>query len=72
MILIRKVRDAHGCYGNMAPYPVTFEERAYRTTEALFQCMRFADETIREAIRANTSPMGAKFVAKRHRGTGAK
>ncbi len=67
MILIRKVKDPHGCYGNMAPYPVTFQEREYRTTEALFQTMRFTAETIREAIRAERSPMAAKFVSKRHR-----
>lgn len=67
MILIRKVKDPHGSYGNMAPFPVTWEGREYRTSEALFQAMRFDDEEIREAIRAEKSPMSAKFVAKRYK-----
>jgi N-glycosidase YbiA len=67
MIIIRKVADPHGCWSNMAPYPVVHEGKTYRTTEALFQSLRFADEGIIEAIRAEKSPMASKFVAKKHR-----
>lgn len=67
MILIRKVADPHGFLGNMAPYPIAYKGQKYRTTEALLQALRFADEEIIDAIRAQKSPMGAKFVAKRHR-----
>ena len=67
MIIIRKVADPHGCWGNMASYPVVYRGKRYRTTEALFQSLRFDDEEVVEAIRAEKSPMGAKFVAKRHR-----
>jgi ribA/ribD-fused uncharacterized protein len=67
MIVIRRITDPHGWLGNMAPYPVDHEGRAFRTTEALFQSLRFADEEIIEAIRVQQSPMGAKFVAKKHR-----
>lgn len=67
MIVIRKVREIHGCWGNMSPYPVEYEGKTYRTTEALFQCLRFDDEEVIEAIRENKSPMGAKFVSKRYR-----
>lgn len=66
-ILIRKVKDPHGCWGNMAPYPVLYVGREYRTTEALFQALRFSDEAIREEIRAEKSPMAGKFVAKRNK-----
>jgi len=61
-----KVALPYGWLGNMAPYPVEFKGKVWRTTEALFQAMRFDDETIREKIREQKSPMGAKFVAKRN------
>jgi predicted NAD-dependent protein-ADP-ribosyltransferase YbiA (DUF1768 family) len=51
----------------MSPYPVNYEGETYRTTEALFQSLRFDNEEIRASIRAEKSPMGAKFVAKRHK-----
>ena len=65
--LIRKVKDLHGWLGNMSPYPVQFSGKLYRTTEALFQALRFSDEEVVEAIRAEKSPMAAKFVAKRYK-----
>ena len=64
-ILIRKVKDLHGWLGNMSPYPIEFNGKLYRTTEALFQALRFSDEEVIEAIRAEKSPMAAKFAAKR-------
>lgn len=67
MIIIRKVADPHGCWDSMASYPVAYRGKRYRTTEALFQSLRFDDEEVVEAIRAEKSPMAAKFVAKRHR-----
>ena len=67
MIVIRKVAEPHGCWGNMAPYPVVYQGKGYRTTEALFQSLRFDDEGIIDAIRVEKSPMGAKFVTKRYR-----
>ena len=66
-VLIRKVKEQHGWLGNMSPYPVEFNGKLYRTTEALFQALRFFDEEVIEAIRAEKSPMAAKFVAKRHK-----
>ncbi len=65
MIVINKVKEPYGFFGNMAPYPIVYEGKTYRTSEALFQCLRFDDEDIKEQIRAEKSPMGAKFVAKR-------
>jgi predicted NAD-dependent protein-ADP-ribosyltransferase YbiA (DUF1768 family) len=66
MIIIRKIADPHGYFGNIAPYPVDHEGKTYRTTEALFQCLRFNEQRIIEAIRAEKSPMAAKFLAKKH------
>ena len=67
MIIIRKVNEPHGWWGNMAPYSVEYEGETYRTTEALFQALRFDDEEVIGAIRENPSPMGAKFVSRGHR-----
>ena len=63
-IIIGKVKDEGGCWGNMANFPVTHEGIQWRSTEALFQAMRFEDKAIRELIRMEKSPMGAKMKAK--------
>lgn len=63
-VLIRGVRDLYGWLGNMSPFPVAYEGKEYRTTEALFQALRVSDEETREAIRAEKSPIGAKLRAK--------
>jgi predicted NAD-dependent protein-ADP-ribosyltransferase YbiA (DUF1768 family) len=59
-----KSKLPYGWMGNMSPYPVKFGEDTYRTTEALFQALRFSDNAIKALIREEKSPMGAKFVAK--------
>lgn len=66
-VLIRKVKEPFGCLGNMSPHPVEWQGKEYRTSEALFQAMRFDDEDVIEAIRKEKSPMAAKMVAKKHR-----
>lgn len=65
-VLIRRSRDPHGWMGNMSAYTVVYEGLAYRTAEALFQCLRLpeTEEDLREEIRLETSPMAAKFLAK--------
>lgn len=66
-ISFTKVRLPHGWLGNMAPFPVEWGGLTWRTTEALFQARRFAEgDPVRELIRAEASPMGAKMVAKGH------
>lgn len=66
-IAFTKVRLPHGWLGNMAPFPVEWGGASWRTTEALFQARRFAEgDPVRELIRAEASPMGAKMVAKSH------
>ena len=67
MIIIRKVSDGFGWLGNMSPFPVTHEGREFKTTEALFQTLRFNDPTVIDLIRQQKSPMAAKMVAKKHR-----
>lgn len=66
MIWIKKVAEAYGWMGNMAPYPITVEGKIWRTSEALFQGMRFDDEGIKEIIRKEKSPMAAKMKAKKY------
>jgi predicted NAD-dependent protein-ADP-ribosyltransferase YbiA (DUF1768 family) len=66
MIWIKKVAEAYGWMGNMAPYPITVEGKIWRTSEALFQGMRFDDEVIKEIIRKEKSPMAAKMKAKKY------
>lgn len=68
VISFTKVQLAYGWLGNMFPHPVNYKGDMYGTNEALFQSLRFSDEKIREAIRAERSPMGAKMVAKRNIG----
>ena len=54
-----------GWMGNMSPFPILYLEKEWRTTEALFQALRFDDKIIQELIRAERSPMGAKLYAKK-------
>ena len=67
-IAFTKVKLPYGWLGNMSPYPVIYEGLEYRTTEALFQALRFKDHPeIQALIREQKSPMAAKMVAKSHR-----
>lgn len=59
-----KTKLPYGWMGNMSPYPIKFGEDTYRTTEALFQALRFSDNSIKTIIREEKSPMGAKLAAK--------
>ena len=64
VIRFTKVALPYGWLGNMSPFPLIFGGKEWRTSEALFQALRFKDESIQELIRAEKSPMGAKFVMK--------
>ena len=67
-IFIRKVNCPHyGWLSNMSPYRIVIGDIFWRTAEAYFQSLRFApDDSIREKIRMEKSPMGAKRVAKQN------
>lgn len=69
-ICFTKVSLPYGWLGNMAPYPVEWNGESYRTSEALFQAMRFVDPQHRLLIASEKSPMGAKFKAKNLRSLG--
>lgn len=67
-IAFTKVSLPYGWLGNMAPYPVTHNGVEYKTTEALFQALRFEKyPEVQKAIIEQKSPMAAKMVAKSHR-----
>jgi predicted NAD-dependent protein-ADP-ribosyltransferase YbiA (DUF1768 family) len=65
-IAFTKVRAPYGWLGNMAPYPIVLDGFTWKTTEALFQALRFDDTSIRDLIRSQVSPMSAKIIAKQH------
>jgi predicted NAD-dependent protein-ADP-ribosyltransferase YbiA (DUF1768 family) len=67
IIAFTKVKLPYGWLGNMSPFPIEHDGKTWRTTEALFQALRFEDEEIRELIREQKSPMAAKMMAKKHR-----
>jgi len=64
IISFTKVSLPNGWLGNMSPYPIIFGDVIWKTSEALFQSLRFSDNDIKELIRVEKSPMGAKFVMK--------
>lgn len=67
-ITFTKIALPYGWLGNMAPYRVWYERKEWRTTEALFQALRFdVMDPIREGIRLQKSPMAAKMAAKKNR-----
>jgi ribA/ribD-fused uncharacterized protein len=66
-IWFSKVAEEYGWMGNMAPYPIQYEGKIWRTSEALFQSMRYEDDSIKEIIRLEKSPMAAKMKAKKYR-----
>lgn len=57
-----------GWLGNMAGgYPIKDPQgKEWKSTEALFQALRFEDQEIREKIRAAKNGFAAKIVAKQH------
>lgn len=66
-IAFTKVALPYGWLSSMSPYRIIYDNKMWRTTEALFQALRFSDDAIRELIRAQTSPMAAKLAAKARR-----
>jgi N-glycosidase YbiA len=68
LITFTKVNLPYVWLGNMSPHPVMYGGLRWKTCEALFQALRFAEDApVRELIRASPSPMAAKMIAKKHR-----
>lgn len=63
----KKVKDEYGWMGNMSPHPVEYDGKVWKTCEALFQSLRFDNDMIKEIIRSEKSPMGAKMKSKSFR-----
>lgn len=64
VISFTKVNLPFGWLGNMAAFPINYQNEHWNTSEALFQAMRFEDQEIRRIIRSQASPMAAKMKAK--------
>ena len=68
MVLIRGVDEQYGWMGNMSAHPVIYHNQKFRTTEALFQWLRFdGHPEIQKRLIAEKSPMAVKMVAKKYR-----
>ena len=67
VILIAKVKEPYGWMGNMSPYPIVYNGENFKTSEALFQCLRFEDKKIVDLIKDQSSPMAAKMIAKKYK-----
>lgn len=71
-ISFTKIKLPHGWLGNMSRHPLRVPRALggtlYPTAEHYFQCERFSDQTIRQAILSKASPMACKWVAKKYRG----
>ena len=63
-----KVSLPNGWMSNMSAYPVTHNGVEYKTTEALFQALRFEKHPeVQKEIIEQKSPMQAKMVAKSYK-----
>jgi ribA/ribD-fused uncharacterized protein len=72
-VVFRATKDKWGGLSNMAAgYPLLINGHLFRTSEALYQAFRYADdksedgELVQELIRSEKSPMAAKMVSKKY------
>lgn len=67
-VKIRKVSEEWGVFCNFARIPIKLEGRTFKTSEQLFQLMKFKDEEQVKAVYAANNPkMTAKHWEKTHR-----
>lgn len=67
-IAIRKVKDTWGIFGNFSPTPIIINNVMFKTSELLFQLMKFKDEEPIVAVyNANNPKMTTKHWEKTHR-----
>jgi len=68
-VVFCSIDDPFGAFSNMARgFPLRFEGHDYRSSEHLYQSLRFPDHPeVQAEIRAIASPMGAKMASKPHR-----
>ena len=62
-IAIRKVKDPWGIFGNFSPTPIIINNVVFKTSELLFQLMKFKDEEPVIAVyNANNPKIGRAHV----------
>ena len=67
-IAIRKVKESWGILGNFAQTPIAINDVTFKTSELLFQLMKFKDEEpVKAVFNANNPKMTAKHWEKTHR-----
>lgn len=67
-VTIRKVKEPWGILGNFAPAPIIIDNVEFKTSELLFQLMKFTDdEPVLAIYKANNPKMQAKHWEKTHR-----
>ena len=67
-VAIRKVKEPWGIFGNFAPTPIIINGVTFKTSELLFQLMKFKEEKpILAVYNAKTPKMIAKHWEKTHR-----
>ena len=67
-IAIRKVKDPGGIFGNFSPTSIIINNVVFKTSELLFQLMKFKDEEPVIAVyNANNPKMTTKHWEKTHR-----
>ena len=67
-ITIRKVAETWGIFGNFAHTPIIIDEVMFKTSEQLFQLMKFKDkEPVLAVYNANNPKMTTKHWEKTHR-----
>ena len=67
-VAIRKVKEPWGIFGNFAPTPIILNEVTFKTSELLFQLMKFKEEEpILAVYNAKNPKMIAKHWEKTHR-----
>lgn len=67
-VAIRKVKEPWGIFGNFAPTPIIIHHVTFKSSEQLFQLMKFKDaEPVLAVYQANNPKMTAKHWEKTHR-----
>ena len=67
-VTIRKVKEPWGILGNFAPTPININNVTFKTSELLFQLLKFKDaEPVLAVYNANNPKMTTKHWEKTHR-----
>lgn len=67
-VAIRKVKEPWGIFSNFAQTPIIINNVTFKTSELLFQLMKFKDEEpVKAVFKANNPKMTTKHWEKTHR-----